>query len=137
VARACAGHPSVLRRWERKLQKVGGVSAPDRGDAGKRVPVPESALNRQQTAHHESAKDVVGNVEEGWRSILRTLRITAYLRNVAECEWRGDHMVTQMLRQSDAEVFKLHGQAKLAMMREALARLDRQAAPNRQKGTLQ
>ena len=36
-------------------------------------------------------------------------------------------MVTQMFRQSDAEVFKLYSQAKLGMMREALAKLDRQA----------
>ena len=36
-------------------------------------------------------------------------------------------MVTQMLRQGDAEVFKLCSQAKLGMMREALAKLDRQA----------
>jgi hypothetical protein len=35
----------------------------------------------------------------------------------------ADHMVTQMLRQSDAEVFKLYSQAKLRMMREALAKL--------------
>lgn len=33
-------------------------------------------------------------------------------------------MVTQILRQSDAEVFKLYSQAKLGMMREALAKLD-------------
>jgi len=39
----------------------------------------------------------------------------------------ADHMVTQMLRQSDADVFKLYSQAKLGMMREALAKLDRQA----------
>jgi len=39
----------------------------------------------------------------------------------------ADHMVTQMLRQGDAEVFKLYSQAKLGMMREALAKLDRQA----------
>jgi hypothetical protein len=36
-------------------------------------------------------------------------------------------MVTQMLRQGDAEVFKLYSQAKLSMMREALAKMDRQA----------
>ena len=35
-----------------------------------------------------------------------------------------DHMVTQMLRQGDAEVFKLYSQAKLGMMREALAKLN-------------
>jgi len=39
----------------------------------------------------------------------------------------ADHMVTQMLRQGDAEVFKLYSQAKLGMMREALTKLDRQA----------
>ena len=39
----------------------------------------------------------------------------------------ADHMVTQMLRQGDAEVFKLYSQAKLGMMREALAKLDRKA----------
>jgi hypothetical protein len=36
-------------------------------------------------------------------------------------------MVTQMLRQNDADVFKLYSQAKLGMMRDALGRLDRQA----------
>jgi hypothetical protein len=34
----------------------------------------------------------------------------------------ADHMVTQMLRQGDAEVFKLYSQAELGMMREALAK---------------
>ena len=36
-------------------------------------------------------------------------------------------MVTQMLRQDDAEVFKVYSRAKLVMMREALAKLDRSA----------
>ena len=39
----------------------------------------------------------------------------------------ADHFVTQMLRQGDSKVFKRYSQAKLNMMREALARLDRQA----------
>ena len=39
----------------------------------------------------------------------------------------ADHFVTQMLRQGDAGVFKRYSQAKLNMMREALARLDRKA----------
>jgi site-specific recombinase XerD len=39
----------------------------------------------------------------------------------------SDHFVTQMLRQGDAKVFKRYSQAKLNMMREALAKLDRQA----------
>jgi len=37
------------------------------------------------------------------------------------------HFVTQLLRQGDATVFKRYSQAKLGMMREALAKLDRQA----------
>ncbi len=36
-----------------------------------------------------------------------------------------EYMVTQILRQGDAEVFNLYSQAKLGMMREALAKLDR------------
>ncbi len=47
----------------------------------------------------------------------------------------ADHMVTQMLRQSDAEVFKLYSQAKLGMRREALAKLDRQANERGISGT--
>ena len=39
----------------------------------------------------------------------------------------GDHFVTQMLRQSDAGVFKRYSQAKLNMMREALSQMDRAA----------
>jgi hypothetical protein len=39
----------------------------------------------------------------------------------------ADHFVTQLLRQGDSSVFKRYSQAKLAMMREALTRLDRQA----------
>lgn len=39
----------------------------------------------------------------------------------------ADHFVTQMLRQGDSQVFKRYSQAKLTMMREALAKLDRKA----------
>ena len=39
----------------------------------------------------------------------------------------ADHFVTQMLRQSDSQVFKRYSQAKLNMMCEALSMLDRQA----------
>ena len=47
----------------------------------------------------------------------------------------ADHMVTQMLRQGDADVFKLYSQAKLGMMREALAKLDRKANERRVSST--
>ena len=39
----------------------------------------------------------------------------------------ADHFVTQMLRQGDSRVFKRYSQAKLTVMREALAKLDRHA----------
>ncbi len=39
----------------------------------------------------------------------------------------ADHFVTQLLRQGDSAVFKRYSQAKLNMMREALAKLDRGA----------
>ena len=39
----------------------------------------------------------------------------------------ADHFVTQLLRQGDSAVFKRYSQAKLNMMRESLARLDRYA----------
>jgi integrase len=39
----------------------------------------------------------------------------------------ADHFVTQMLRQNDSLVFKRYSQAKLMMMREALAKMDRLA----------
>jgi integrase len=47
----------------------------------------------------------------------------------------ADHMVTQMLRQGDADVFKLYSQAKLGMMREALTKLDRHANERRISST--
>jgi integrase len=47
----------------------------------------------------------------------------------------ADHMVTQMLRQGDSEVFKLYSQAKFGMMREALTKLDRQANERGISGT--
>ena len=43
-------------------------------------------------------------------------------------------MVRQLLRQGDAEVFKLYSQAKLGMVREALAKPDRKA--NERPGNL-
>ena len=45
----------------------------------------------------------------------------------------ADHFVTEMLRQGDSKVFKRYSQAKLLMMRESLARLDRTA--NEQSAT--
>ena len=47
----------------------------------------------------------------------------------------ADHFVTQMLRQGDAGVFKRYSQAKLNMMREALAQMDRSANERAISGT--
>ena len=41
---------------------------------------------------------------------------------------RADEWVTQMLRQTDAQVFKKYSQMKLQMKREALAKLNRKAS---------
>ena len=41
--------------------------------------------------------------------------------------WVADEWVTQMLRQSDAHVFKKYSQMKLQMKREALQELNRRA----------
>jgi hypothetical protein len=40
----------------------------------------------------------------------------------------ADEWVTQMLRQSDAQVFKKYSQMKLQMKREALEKLNRRAS---------
>jgi hypothetical protein len=45
----------------------------------------------------------------------------------AQRRWHSRSHGTQMLRQGDADVFKLYSQAKLGMMREALTKLDRRA----------
>ena len=48
----------------------------------------------------------------------------------------ADEWVTQLLRQSDAKVFKKYSQMKLAMKREALRRLNRQAGEEQGSDTL-
>ncbi len=40
----------------------------------------------------------------------------------------ADEWVTQMLRQTDAQVFKQYSQMKIQMKREALAKLNRKAS---------
>jgi integrase len=88
-----------------------------------------------------SARPYLTTVSKGW---ARTLK-RAGLRHFSMYELRhtfatrlsaggvADHFVTQMLRQGDAAVFKRYSQAKLNMMREALAKLDRKA--NERAGT--
>ena len=82
-----------------------------------------------------SRKPYMTNLLKGWAATLKKAGVpyfTLYeVRHTFATRLSAggvaDHMVTQMLRQGDAEVFKLYSQAKLGMMREALAKLDREA----------
>ena len=83
----------------------------------------------------DAPKPYVTNLRKVWAQTLKKAQVpyfTLYeLRHTFATRLSAggvaDHMVTQMLRQSDANVFKRYSQAKLGMMREALAKLDRRA----------
>ena len=80
-------------------------------------------------------KPYIGSLKKVWGTTLRKAgvpRFTLYeLRHTFATRLSAggvsDHFVTQMLRQGDADAFKRYSQAKLVMMREALAKLDRKA----------
>ena len=82
-----------------------------------------------------AAKPYMTNLRKVWAATLKKAEVPYFapyeLRHTFATRLSAggvaDHMVTQMLRQTDAEVFKLYSQAKLGMMREALAKLDRHA----------
>ena len=82
-----------------------------------------------------SAKPYLTTVKKSWASTLRRAKVAYFslyeIRHTFATRLSAggvaDHFVTQMLRQGDAAVFKRYSQAKLNMMREALARLDREA----------
>ena len=88
------------------------------------------------------SKPYITNVRKGWAATLKKAGVPYFalyeLRHTFATRLSAggvaDHMVTQMLRQGDAEVFKLYSQAKLGMMREALGKLDRMA--NERPGNL-
>src|SRR5215469_2142265 len=90
------------------------------------------------------SKPYITNVRKRWAATLKKAGVPYFalyeLRHTFATRLSAggvaDHMVTQMLRQSDAEVFKLYSQAKLGMMREALAKLDRQANERGISGTV-
>jgi integrase len=83
----------------------------------------------------KAQKPYMTNLRKVWAATLKKAGVPYFapyeLRHAfatrLSADGAADHMVTQMLRQGDAEVFKLYSQAKLGMMREALAKLDRQA----------
>lgn len=80
-------------------------------------------------------KPYIMSLKKCWTTVLRRAGVPHF----PICELRhtfatrlsaggvADHFVTQMLRQGDSAVFKRYSQAKLNMMREALAKLDRKA----------
>ena len=80
-------------------------------------------------------KPYITQLRKVWRKTLRQAGVPYFppyhLRHTFATRLSAggvaDHFVTQMLRQGDSKVFKRYSQAKLNMMREALARLDRQA----------
>jgi integrase len=73
------------------------------------------------------------SLKKAWRTTLRRAGVRCFslyeLRHTFATRLSAggvaDHFVTLMLRQGDAGVFKRYSQAKLNMMREALAKLDR------------
>lgn len=83
----------------------------------------------------KAAKPYITNLRKAWAGTLKRAGVPYFplyeLRHTFATRLSAggvaDHMVTQMLRQEDADVFKLYSQAKLGMMREALDKLDRQA----------
>ncbi len=87
------------------------------------------------TSKRTAQKPYVTNLRKVWAGTLKRAGVPYFalyeLRHTFATRLSAggvaDHMVTQMLRQGDADVFKLYSQAKLGMMREALTKLDRTA----------
>jgi integrase len=87
------------------------------------------------TLRKAGKKPYIGSLKKVWNTTLRRAGVPHFslyeLRHTFASRLSAggvsDHFVTLMLRQGDSEVFKRYSQAKLNMMREALARLDRSA----------
>jgi integrase len=84
-------------------------------------------------------KPHITNLRKAWSATLKRAGVSYFslyeLRHTFATRLSAggvaNHFVSQMLRQGDAGVFKRYSQAKLNMMRESLARLDRQANEHR------
>jgi integrase len=80
-------------------------------------------------------KPHITNLRKAWTATLKRAGVSYFslyeLRHTFATRLSAggvaDHFVTEMLRQGDAGVFKRYSHAKLNMMRESLARLDRKA----------
>lgn len=92
------------------------------------------------TSKRPSRKPYITSLKKVWRATLRKAGVPYFplyeLRHTFATRLSAggvaDHFVTQMLRQGEAGIFKRYSQAKLNMMREALARLDRRANEHRE-----
>ena len=77
----------------------------------------------------------INNFKKTWQTALRKAGIPCFrlydLRSTYSTRLSAggvaDEWVTQLLRQTDAKLFKKYSQMKLQMMREALAKMDRHA----------
>src|SRR5205814_8589876 len=127
---AYRGFEDGERHWRHAVDpgRPRGFPASDRGNAGQRVSVSEPEQGRPAAVCDQSPQGVALDSEEGAGATYFTLcELRHAFATRLSAGGMADHMVTQMLRQSDADVFKLYSQAKLGMMREALAKLDRRA----------
>ncbi|HEV2495723.1 MAG TPA: site-specific integrase [Terriglobia bacterium] len=87
------------------------------------------------TPSRKSSRPYITTLKTTWAATLRRAGVPYFpiyhLRHTFATRLSAggvsDHFVTLMLRQGDADAFKRYSQAKLNMMREALAKLDRQA----------
>jgi integrase len=114
---------AALEAFQRQIEKPGSEYV---------FPSPKSTASKPSRTFER----VDRYSEEGRRALLCTslyeLRRTFATRLSAGGV--ADHMVTQMLRQEDADAFKPYSQAKLGMMHEAVTKLDRKA--NERAGNL-
>ncbi|MDE0261972.1 MAG: tyrosine-type recombinase/integrase [Bryobacterales bacterium] len=82
-----------------------------------------------------SQRPYISNVRKAWKATLKRAGVEYFalyeLRHTFATRLSAggvaDHFVAQALRQDDSAVFKRYSQAKFQMLREALARLERQA----------
>jgi hypothetical protein len=81
-------------------------TAPYGRNTGKRVSVPQSKARSAETAYDQSPQGLGGNTEESGIAYFARYEIRRTFATRLSAGGVADHMVTQMLRQSDVEVFK-------------------------------
>jgi hypothetical protein len=82
---------------------------------------------KQDRAPDRIQEDLAKDASKSQCSLYPALRPSLHVRHPAKRSCVADKWVTQMLRQTDAQVFEKYSQMKLQMKREALAKLNRKA----------